>query len=82
MLIGFGVGYVLGAKAGQERYTEIMDGFNRLMGTEPAQQLQADVRDAAQRAGSLIEEKTSEGVSKVSEKVSEKVGSDRGNGSS
>lgn len=81
LLIGFGAGYVLGAKAGQERYEEIRDSFNKLMGTEPAQQLQAEVRDAAERAGSLIEEKTSESISKVSDKVNEKVGSDRGNGS-
>ena len=81
LLIGFGAGYVLGAKAGQERYEEIRDGFNQLMGTEPAQQLQAEVRDAAERAGSLIEEKTSEGIAKVSDKVNEKVGSDSGNGS-
>ena len=80
LLIGFGAGYVLGAKAGQERYEEIRDGFNQLMGTEPAQQLQAEVRDAAERAGSLIEEKASDGISKVSDKVSEKVGGDSGNG--
>ena len=80
LVIGFGVGYVLGAKAGHQRYEEIRDGFNRLMGTEPAQQLQAEVRDAAERAGSLIEEKASETVARVSDKVSEKVGGDRGNG--
>lgn len=81
MLLGFGVGYVLGAKAGQQRYEEIRDGFNRLMGTEPAQQLQADVRDAAERAGSLIEDKASESVAKVSDKVNEKVGNERRTGS-
>ena len=80
LLVGFGAGYVLGAKAGQERYEEIRDGFNKLMGTEPAQQLQAEVRDAAERAGALIEEKTSDGIAKVSEKVNEKVGSGSGGG--
>ena len=80
LLLGFGAGYVLGAKAGQERYEEIRDSFNKLMGTEPAQQLQAEVRDAAERAGALIEEKTSDGIAKVSDKVNEKVGSDSGNG--
>jgi hypothetical protein len=80
LLLGFGAGYVLGAKAGQERYEEIRDMFNQLMGTEPAQQLQAEVRDAAERAGALIEEKASDGFNKVSEKVSEKVGGDGGNG--
>ena len=90
LLTGFAAGYVLGSKAGQERYEEIREGFNRLMGTEPAQQLQAEVRDAAGRAGALIEEKASDGLAKasdglskagdkVNEKVSELVGSENGN---
>jgi hypothetical protein len=80
LLLGFGAGYVLGAKAGEQRYEEIRDAFNNLMGTEPAQQLQAEVRDAAERAGALIEEKTSEGIARVSDKVSEKVSGDSSNG--
>jgi hypothetical protein len=69
LLTGFAAGYVLGAKAGQERYEEIRAQFNRLMGTEPAQQLQAEVRQAAQTAGAVIEEKATEGIEKVSELV-------------
>jgi hypothetical protein len=75
LVIGFGVGYVLGAKAGQQRYEEIKDSFNKLMGTEPAQQLQAEVREAAERAGALIEEKAADGIAIVTDKVNEKVGS-------
>ena len=30
LLVGFGVGYVLGARAGRERYEAIRRGFNRL----------------------------------------------------
>ena len=78
LLTGFAAGYVLGAKAGQERYEEIRSQFNRLMGTEPAQQLQAEVRQAAQTAGAVIEEKATEGI----EKVSELVGSSSGRGKS
>ena len=69
LLIGLGTGYVLGAKAGQERYEQIRQQFNQLMGTEQAQQLQAQMRDAAGRAGEVIEEKASEGIAKVSEMV-------------
>ena len=69
LLTGFAAGYVLGAKAGQERYEEIRSQFNKLMGTEPAQQLQAEVRQAASRASSVIEEKAADGISKVSELV-------------
>jgi hypothetical protein len=76
LIIGFGAGYVLGAKAGQQRYEEIRDSFNKLMGTEPAQQLQAEVRGAAERAGALIEEKAADGIAIVTDKVNEKVGGD------
>lgn len=69
LMVGMGAGYVLGAKAGQERYIEIRDRFNTFMGTEPAQQLQAQAQEAAQRAGAVISEKASEGVAKVSQKV-------------
>ncbi len=75
LMIGFGAGYVLGAKAGHQRYEEIRDGFNRLMGTEQAQQLQSQVRTAAERAGQVIEEKTTDGVAKVSEMVGSGGGS-------
>ncbi|HVM20398.1 MAG TPA: YtxH domain-containing protein [Egibacteraceae bacterium] len=79
VLIGFAAGYVLGTKAGQERYEEIRDTFNRLMGTEPAQQLQAEVRQAADKAASLAQDKASETIAKASDKVDEVV---NGNGSS
>ena len=69
LLAGLAAGYVLGAKAGQQRYEEIRDGFNKLMGTEQAQQLQSQVRTAAERAGQVIEEKAADGVTKVSEMV-------------
>ena len=39
------------------------------MGTEQAQQLQSQVRTVAERAGQVMEEKASDGVSKVSEMV-------------
>ena len=69
LLIGLGAGYVLGAKAGQERYEEIRQQFNQLMGTEQAQQLQAQMRDVASRATEVIEGKASVATAKVSEMV-------------
>jgi hypothetical protein len=81
LVLGLGAGYVLGAKAGQQRYEEIRDGFNKLMGTEQAQQLQTQVRTAAEKAGQVIEEKASDGVAKVSEMVGS-GGSSSNNGGS
>lgn len=77
IVTGFAAGYVLGTKAGQERYEQIRQQFDKLMGTEPAQQLQNEVRIAAERAGSVIEEKATEGVAKAAEMVN---GESNGNG--
>ena len=69
LLAGLGAGYVLGARAGRERYEEIRDGFNRLMGTEQAQQLQTQVRDVASKAGDVVEQKAADGISKAGESL-------------
>jgi len=37
MILGFVAGYVLGAKAGRERYEQIVRAFRSLIGTEPVQ---------------------------------------------
>jgi hypothetical protein len=73
LAVGFAAGYTLGARAGRERYDQIVSAFQTLKRSEPAQQLGAEVRDAASRASHLIEEKAAEGVSKVTDRV-------RGNG--
>jgi tryptophan synthase beta subunit len=69
LMVGMGAGYVLGAKAGQERYEEIRERFNTLMGTEQAQQLQSQVRDVAHKTGAVVGEKANDTVAKVSQKV-------------
>ena len=69
LLTGFAAGYVLGAKAGTERYEEIRQQFNKLMGTEPAQQLQTQVRDVANRASEVVEQATTETINKAGEKA-------------
>ena len=41
LVIGLGVGYVLGAKAGRDRYEQIVDGFHDLAGRPEVQDLLA-----------------------------------------
>jgi hypothetical protein len=69
LMVGFAIGYVLGAKAGRERYQQILQAWRSLSRSEPAQQLSAEMRGAATRAGHTLEQKASEGVSKVTELV-------------
>ena len=40
-IVGAAVGYVFGAKAGQERYQQIMDAFGRISGDERVQNITA-----------------------------------------
>lgn len=66
---GFAIGYVMGSKAGRERYHQIMDAWRSVSRSDPAQQVRAEVKEAASRASHVIETKASEGVNKVTEMV-------------
>lgn len=67
LIIGFALGYVLGTKAGRERYEQLVRLYGQVSGSQPAQQLGAEVREAATKAGQTLEQKASEGVGKVTE---------------
>ncbi len=69
LFLGLAIGYVLGTKAGRQRYEQIRSLWSTVSQSEPAQQLGAEVRDVAAKAGHTIEEKASEGVDKVTEMV-------------
>jgi hypothetical protein len=64
-VLGFAIGYVLGARAGRARYEQIVRAWNSFKQSDPAQQLGADVRVAASKAGQRVEHAASEGVAKV-----------------
>ncbi len=69
VLVGAAAGYVLGTKAGRERYEQLRDLGRRIAGSDAGQQLQAEARQAKDRAGTAIGGKTSDGVAKVSELI-------------
>lgn len=48
LVVGFGVGYVLGAKAGRERYDQIMEAFHE-MSSRP------EVQDVIAKGRSLMD---------------------------
>ena len=58
MILGFVAGYVLGAKAGQDRYEQIVRAVKGLMGTE-----------TAQRAADLSKEFLGNGMSAASQRI-------------
>ena len=69
LLVGLGIGYVLGARAGRARYEQISQAWRQFVRSEPAQKLGADVKVAASKAGQTLEEKANEQVAKVTEMV-------------
>jgi hypothetical protein len=79
LIVGLATGYVLGARAGQERYQQIQSKWLQLRSSQPAQRLETEVRDLADRAGSRLEEKATRGVDQLSDTL--RSSSDRSNSS-
>ena len=71
-LIGFGAGYVLGAKAGEERYEQLRRLYENLKASPTFQQASDRMRDAAGTGFEQARGMASEGVSKVSSAVKER----------
>lgn len=69
LVLGLAIGYVLGARAGRERYLQIEQWAQKVSRSQPAQQLSNEVRSAASRAGGRLETKASEKVSQVTNLV-------------
>ncbi len=74
--IGFGVGYVLGAKAGRERYNQLVDWWNKFAGNPTVQKAAENARHVAGDAGRKGMEAVQGGVTKVSSAVKNRLGED------
>jgi CBS domain-containing protein len=73
--VGLGIGYVLGAKAGRERYEQIASWWNRVTGTPALQRMTEQGRELAGSAAHKAQE-----VSGKLPGVGALVGGDSGNG--
>ena len=72
LAIGFGVGYVLGAKAGRERYEQIRNAADSLRSNETLRRA-ASVADRSTRK---IRRAAGDGLVVASEKIRERANSD------
>lgn len=68
-LTSFGAGYVLGAKAGQERYEQIRSAALRVKNDPRVQQKAHDAAEAAKAQAPVAREKLHDAAGKVQEKV-------------
>ena len=69
-LVGFGAGYVLGAKAGTERYEQLRRLYENLLSSPALKQAAGKAKDAAGTGFEQARDMASDGVQKVQERRS------------
>lgn len=67
LIVGLAAGYVLGARAGYERYQQIQSKWQQVRRSDPAQRFGSEVRQFADRAGTRLEQTASRGVDQLSD---------------
>ena len=76
VMIGFGAGYVLGAKAGTQRYEQLRRLYDNLLASPQVKRATGRAKDAASTGYEQAKEKAAEGASKVQEVVKDKRAGD------
>ncbi|HVF52245.1 MAG TPA: YtxH domain-containing protein [Actinomycetota bacterium] len=72
LFVGFGAGYVLGAKAGKERYDQLQRLYDNLKRSPAVRSASGRAKEAAETGFDTVKEKAGEGVAKVQEVVKER----------
>ncbi|MDQ3990699.1 MAG: YtxH domain-containing protein [Actinomycetota bacterium] len=72
-LVGLGIGYILGTKAGRERYDELRRSWDNFMGNPQIQQMIDRGKDVVESAQDKSLRVVQEGVEKASGTVKEKL---------
>lgn len=73
LVAGFGAGYVLGAKAGKERYAQIEAKFREIAGMPAVQDATTSVKQAATGLADTAKTTVTEKAQAVSDKVADKT---------
>ncbi len=81
VLIAGTVGYVLGTKAGRERYEQIRGTFNKVKSDPRVQEKAQQAADLAKEKAPVVKDKAQEKAQQAADKAGSKVGSSN-NGSS
>ncbi|MGH2791005.1 MAG: hypothetical protein ACRDJ0_08495 [Actinomycetota bacterium] len=76
-MVGFGAGYVLGAKAGQERYEQLRRLYDNMLSSPQFKRASGKAKVAVETGYEQARDKATEGVGKVSEKVRDRKTDDR-----
>ena len=73
LVTGLGLGYVLGTRAGEERYEQIREQYTKLKKSPQAQQLSSEVDRVKEQVTSTVDQKTKEGVDSVTDASQERI---------
>jgi hypothetical protein len=80
LISGFAIGYVLGARAGRERYEQIRNGARSFAGSPPVQSAAGKAQETVAAQAPVVAEAVKEKATAAASKVAEKV--HRGDGGS
>jgi hypothetical protein len=80
-LAGFGAGYVLGARAGRQRFEQIKSGAQGVWQNPKVKETVSHAQDFAAQHAPEVQHKIAETASLAAHKVTEKVGSSNGSSS-
>lgn len=72
LFLGFGAGYVLGSKAGRERYEQLRRLYDNLQASPAFQRASGKAKDAVGTGLGSAKDKASEGVHKVTDAVKDR----------
>lgn len=73
VLVGLGVGYVLGSKAGRERYEEIRESWNRFVGNPSVQSVVSKGREVVETGREAGIRAVQQGAEKASGAVKDRL---------
>ena len=76
LLLGFGAGYVLGARAGRERYEQIRQGWERFSGSPTVQRTAERTKEVAEEQAKRTLHAVQQGVEKAGSAVKDRLGKD------
>lgn len=75
VLLAGGIGYVLGTKAGRERYDQIRGTFNKVKDDPRVQEKAHQAADLAKEKAPVVKDKVTEAANTAAEKVKSVAGS-------
>jgi hypothetical protein len=74
LLIAGGIGYVLGAKAGRERYEQLRSQFDKVRNDPRVQEKTSQAADFAKEKAPVVKDKLSEAAGAATDKVKSATG--------